>query len=314
MKGVIAAFSCVLLSGTCSLAQPVCGFDQSDYALRQADPVYKSQVTLNEQKIEQLIFRRKAEQRFQKKEMGIFTIPVVVHVLHTGEPVGTPFNPSDEQILGAIDYLNAIYNGTHASLTPAGTDAAGDLGLRFALAGRDPDCNPTTGIHRVDMSLNAAYVANGASSNNSSLDEAMKAPVVWDRSRYYNIYVVNKINGKDGSAGQFIAGYAYFPTSNIVDGIVMLATQMKAGSKTLSHEMGHAFNLYHPFEGSANRNMCPAGSGDHVDDTDPVSFNAGVSGVVDFTCRTGNNSCIDQPYNIRTESNFMSYTDCYTLF
>lgn len=314
MKGVIAAFCCVLLIYAQTFGQPVCGFDQSNHALQQADAAYKRGITFNEQKIEQLIQQRKVQRNYQKKEATIFTIPVVVHVLHAGETVGMPFNPADEQILAAIDYLNAIYDGTHVSLTPAGTDAAGDLGLRFVLAKRDPDCNPTTGIHRVDMSSNAAYMANGASSGNISQDIAMKAPLSWDRSKYYNIYVVNKINGQDGTTGQFVAGYAYFPTSSVVDGTVMLATQMKAGSKTLSHEMGHAFNLYHPFEGSSGKDKCPLGQGDHVDDTDPVSFNASASGVVDFTCRTGNNSCIDQPYSIRTESNFMSYTNCYTLF
>jgi hypothetical protein len=313
MKGVIAAF-CVLLYCAQIHAQSVCGFDQSHRALQVTDPLYKSRVIFNEQKIEKIIQQRKARKNYQKKETNIFTVPIVVHVLHTGEPVGTPFNPSDEQIIAAIDYLNEVYSGTHPSLTPAGTNAAGDLGLRFVLAKRDPDCNPTPGINRVNMSSNADYVANGATNNDVSLDIAMKAPVSWDRTRYYNIYIVNKINGKDGTTGQFIAGYAYFPTSSVVDGTVMLATQMKPGSKTLPHEIGHAFNLYHPFEGSVNRNKCPVGNGDHVDDTDPVSLNANASGVVDFTCRTGNNNCINQPYNIRTESNFMNYTNCYTLF
>lgn len=314
MKGVIAAFCCVLLYCAKIPAQPICGFDQSHRALQGANPLYKSRVTLNEQKIEKIILQRKAQKNYQKKETNIFTIPIVVHVLHTGEPVGTPFNPSDEQIIAAIDYLNDVYSGTYPSLTPAGINAAGDLGLRFVLAKRDPGCNPTPGINRVNMSSNADYVANGATNNDVSQDIAMKEPVSWDRSRYYNIYVVNKINGQDGTTGQFIAGYAYFPTSSVVDGTVMLATQMKPGSKTLSHEIGHAFNLYHPFEGSNVSTKCPVGNGDHVADTDPVSMNANASGVVNFTCRTGNNICINQPYNIRTESNFMSYTNCYTLF
>lgn len=314
MKGVIAAFCCVLLYCAKIPAQPICGFDQSHRALQGADPLYKSRVTFNEQKIEKIIQQRKAPKNYQKKETNIFTIPIVVHVLHTGEPVGTPFNPSDEQIIAAVDYLNDVYSGTYPSLTPAGINAAGDLGLRFVLAKRDPGCNPTPGINRVNMSSNADYVTNGATNNDVSQDIAMKEPVSWDRSRYYNIYVVNKINGQDGTTGQFIAGYAYFPTSSVVDGTVMLATQMKAGSKTLSHEIGHAFNLYHPFEGSNVSTKCPVGNGDHVADTDPVSMNANASGVVNFTCRTGNNICINQPYNIRTESNFMSYTNCYTLF
>ncbi|MCC7525036.1 MAG: zinc-dependent metalloprotease [Chitinophagaceae bacterium] len=314
MKTVLVVIGIILWSGYSIVAQPVCGFDQSNGALQQENPIFKRLIEQNEQKIGQFIQLRKTDKRFQQKTMAIFTIPIVVHVLHTGEPVGTPFNPSDQQIHDAINYLNAIFDGSHASLTPAGTDAAGDMGLRFVLAQRDPDCNPTTGIHRVDMSDNASYLANGASNMNISEDIAMKSPVAWDRTQYYNIYVVNKINGKDGTSGQFVAGYAYFPTSSIVDGIVMLATQMKAGSKTLSHEIGHAFNLYHTFEGSHDNSQCPAAPGDRVNDTDPVAFNANSSGVVDFTCRTGNNSCINQPYNIRTENNFMSYTNCYTLF
>ena len=314
MKGVVAAFCCVLLYCAKIPAQPVCGFDQSHRALRGANPFYKLRVTLNEQKIEKIIQQRKAQKNYQRKETNIFTIPIVVHVLHTGEPVGTPFNPSDEQIVAAIDYLNDVYSGTYPSLTPAGINAAGDLGLRFVLAKRDPGCNPTPGINRVNMSSNTDYVANGATNNDVSQDIAMKEPVSWDRSRYYNIYVVNKINGQNGTTGQFIAGYAYFPTSSVVDGTVMLATQMKAGSKTLSHEIGHAFNLYHPFEGSSESAKCPVGNGDHVADTDPVSLNANTAGIVNFTCRTGNNNCTNQPYTIRTESNFMSYTNCYTLF
>ncbi len=315
MKGVIAALCSVLLSCCAkTIAQPICGFDQSNRALLQSDPLYRSHLIFNEQKISKLIEEKKAGRNHQEKEMHVFTVPVVVHVLHTGEEVGTPYNPSDEQLLEAIDYLNAVYDGTHPSLTPAGTDAAGDIGLRFVLAKRDPYCNPTTGIHRIDMSSNPEYVSNGATNSDINKDIAMKSPIVWDRDKYYNIYVVHKINGHDGTSGQFIAGYAYFPTFSIVDGTVMLATQMKAGSKTLAHEIGHAFNLYHPFEGSSGRDVCPTGQGDRVNDTDPVSFNASTSGVVDFTCRTGYNDCAGADYNIRTESNFMNYTHCYTLF
>lgn len=314
MKTILVVFGFLLLSGGKISAQPVCGFDQSNRALQQRYPAYRLLMEQNEQKIGEEIKRRKSDQRFHRKTMGIFTIPIVVHVLHTGDPVGSIFNPSDDQILASIDYLNAVFDGSDPSLTPAGTDAAGDMGLRFVLAKRDPDCNPTTGIHRVDMSSNTEYVTNGASNKDIAIDMAMKSPVIWDRTKYYNIYVVNKINGKDGTSGQFVAGYAYFPTSSVVDGTVMLATQMKPGSKTLTHEIGHAFNLFHTFEGSLNRDICPDGDGDYVDDTDPVSLNANSSGVVNFTCRTGNNPCVSQPYSIRTESNFMSYTNCYTLF
>lgn len=317
MKNVVyVILSTLFLSvGVEAVSQPICGFDGLHRSMQQVSPALKRKLELNEQKISSAIQARRAGRLPLHRRNALVYIPVVVHVLHTGGPVGSRYNPPDAQIEAAIAYLNEIYSGTHPSLTPAGVNAAGDLGIRFALAQRDPDCNPTSGIHRINMSANSDYINNGVSSNDYAADVAFKTPIIWDKTRYYNIYVVNKINGQDGSAGQFIAGYAYFPTDAVVDGTVMLASQMKADSKTLSHEIGHAFNLYHPFEGSANKSQCPAGLGDRVDDTDPISYNASTTGVVDFTCRTSLNKCnANAPFNIRTESNFMNYTNCYTLF
>ncbi len=311
--GGICLLILVLLSGD-SNAQTICAFDQVNNSLKRADTSVKARMLLNEESIRNIILQRKKQPLLQKREMQVYTIPVVVHVLHTGEAIGNIYNPSDDQIIATINYLNEVYSGTWPMLTPAGTDAAGDIGLRFVLAKRDPGCNPTNGIDRVDMSANADYVANGTSTDLSS-DVALKASVVWDRSAYYNIYVVNKINGLDGSEGAAVGGFAYFPTTSIVDGTVILAKEMAAGSKILVHEIGHAFFLYHPFEGSANADECPAGDGDLIDDTDPVSYNISTGGVIDFSCRTGANHCNnDQPYSIRTENNFMNYTSCYSLF
>ncbi|HVU57012.1 MAG TPA: M43 family zinc metalloprotease [Puia sp.] len=251
---------------------------------------------------------------------GSYTIPVVVHIVHTGGAIGTIYNPTDAQIQGAIDYLNAVYNGTYPTLS----GGVGDLGIQFVLAKRDPNCNPTTGIDRIDGSSLANYVSGGVRTSSSlpgTDDINVKNLVRWDPTQYYNVWVVDKINGADGTAGQFIAGFAYFPgASPSLDGIVMLATQMVTGQKTLPHEIGHAFGLYHPFEGSTDVSICPANSncsldGDQVCDTDPISENVNsVTGVVDFTCRTGTNTCTGSRYTDSTEHNYMNYTNCYTLF
>jgi hypothetical protein len=249
-----------------------------------------------------------------------YTIPVVVHIIHTGGAVGTIYNPTDAQIQSAIDYLNSVYNGTYSTLS----GGVGDLGIQFVLAKRDPNCNPTTGIDRTDGSGLANYAASGVrtSTSNPGTDEInVKNLVRWDPTQYYNVWVVDKINGADGTSGQFIAGFAYFPgASASLDGIIMLATQMVSGQKTLPHEIGHAFGLYHPFEGSTDLTICPVNSncsldGDQVCDTDPISENINSgTGVVDFTCRSGNNTCTGTNYSINTESNYMNYTNCYTLF
>ncbi|HMH24610.1 MAG TPA: M43 family zinc metalloprotease [Puia sp.] len=244
-----------------------------------------------------------------------YTIPVVVHVMHTGGAVGSMYNPDDAQILGAIDYLNKVYNGTWP-----GTVGAGDLQIQFVLAKRDPNCNPTNGINRVDGSGVPGYVSGGVQAQQTAIgtqDVNVKNLSRWDPTLYYNIWIVNKIDGVDGNTfGSFIAGFAYFPGSPAnVDGIVMLATQMVAGQKTLPHEIGHAFNLYHPFENAADPNSATCSvntscstQGDQVCDTDPVTLPAG------FVCRTGTNTCTTTAYSTNTESNYMNYTSCYTLF
>jgi hypothetical protein len=248
-----------------------------------------------------------------------YSIPVVVHVIHTGGAIGTIYNPTDAQILGAIAYLNNVYNGSIP-----GTEGAGDLQIQFVVAQRDPNCNPTTGINRVDGSGLAGYVSGGV--NNATTlganDASVKGLIDWDHNQYYNVWIVNKIDGNDGTSGQFVAGYAYMPgiVANL-DGIVMLATQMVAGQKTLPHEIGHAFNLYHPFNLSSQTTPCPSNSncsaeGDQVCDTDPIAENINwTTGVIDFSCRTGQpNPCTGTNYNDSTESNYMNYTNCYNLF
>ncbi|MBS1915200.1 MAG: zinc-dependent metalloprotease [Bacteroidetes bacterium] len=312
-------------------AQPICGFDAVHQKRMATDSVYHAQVLQYENNIRQYIQAHPLPTKKSAKatnsiggssgtlSTALYTIPVVVHVVHTGGAVGTIYNPTDAQITGAIDYLNQVYNGSYP-----GTQGVGDLQIQFALAQRDPNCNPTNGINRVDGSSIPGYVSGGVNATTTlGTDEInVKNLIRWDPSQYYNVWVIDKIDGADGTSGQFIAGFAYFPGGDPnYDGIIMLATQMIAGQKTLPHEIGHAFNLYHPFQGSPDKNTCPAVTsggcsvdGDQVCDTDPITYNQ-LGGIIDFTCRTGQtNSCTSTVYTINTESNYMNYTSCYTLF
>ncbi|MDI3322166.1 zinc-dependent metalloprotease [Pinibacter soli] len=313
----ILSLLCCIFSIT-SFAQPICGFDHIHQTRLTIDPQYANQVQLNEQKIQKIIPEKKSKSVHGFGTLSTAIIPVVVHVIHTGGAVGSIYNPSDADVQGAIDYLNKVY-AADASVTSGSTN----LGIQFVLAKRTPYCSATTGIERIDGSGIPNYVANGVNMNSTSGTNEINVKNLsrWDPNSYYNIWVVDKIDGNDGTNGQFIAGYAYFagaPAS--LDGTVMLATQMKSGQKTLPHEMGHAFSLYHPFEGSPDKNTCPPNTnndcnldGDRVCDTDPIRFNQ-LNGVVDFTPRTGNNPCVNQSYTANTESNFMNYTTSYLLF
>ncbi|HWK03905.1 MAG TPA: M43 family zinc metalloprotease [Puia sp.] len=318
-----------------SFSQAICGFDAVHARKMKEDPSYRKNILAGEASIRTYIANHPQLTQPPKSvtvdkagapttlgtpsTLGtpLYTIPVVVHIVHTGGAVGSVYNPTDAQITGAISYLNAVYNGTYP-----GIQGAGDLQIQFVLAQRDPNCNPTNGINRIDGSSVSGYVSGGVQAAQTTIGTAdinIKNLDRWNTSQYYNVWVVNKIDGNDGTTGTFIAGFAYFPgASASEDGIVMLATQMISGQKTLPHEIGHAFSLYHPFEGSTNVTICPLNTncnlqGDQVCDTDPISYNVN-GGVIDFSCRTGTNTCTGTAYSINTESNFMNYTNCYTLF
>ena len=307
------SFFVLLHSVINTYAQNFCAFDKIRSSINNNYPAIAKNIAGNEKKLKQIIIQKHKQP--ENRGMTIYTIPIVVHVLHTGDDAGTVHNPDSTQIIEAINYLNNVYSGTDASLTPAGTDAAGDIGIRFVLAKRDPDCNPTNGINRINMSDNLSYIINGAIYNDIESDIALKTPIAWDKTRYYNIYIVNKITEQGGNTATAVSGYAYLPINSVVDGTVLLASEMKAGSNTLVHEIGHAFNLYHPFEGSFINTQCPTVDNDMVADTDPISFNIDEDGNINYLCRTGPNNCNNNlPYSIRTEANFMNYSACKMLF
>jgi Pregnancy-associated plasma protein-A len=315
----------VLLIVQWVFSQPICGFDAMHRRKLKEDPAYRQHVLDGEASIR--AYLRTHPKLAQPPPSititgspktltgtALYTIPVVVHVVHTGDVIGTIYNPPDAQIMGAIQYLNDVYNGSYP-----GTAGAGDLQIQFALAQRDPNCNPTNGINRINGSSIAGYASAGVQVNQTAIGTAdvnVKNLIRWDPTRYYNIWIVDKIDGADGTgSSSFVAGFAYFPGSSASeDGIVMLATQMISGQKTLPHEIGHAFNLYHPFQSSdPNGQICDPNTdctvdGDQICDTDPVTEPA------NFVCRSGTNACNGLLYSANTESNYMNYTFCYTLF
>jgi gliding motility-associated-like protein len=243
----------------------------------------------------------------QRREGNLIIIPLVVHIMHTGDVVGSIYNPTDARINDMIAYLNQMYRNE----APFNTAGGVDIEIQFELAQRTENCTTTNGINRVNAGVVPGYMAGGirVSSGAPGVDELLiKDLSRWSNTDYYNIWIVNRINGSDGTVGGFIAGYAYFPGAGAdVDGTVMLATQIDPGEITLPHEIGHALRLSHTFQGSAGTGICPpnadcATQGDFVCDTAPHDANS-------FQCT--NNAC---SADITVLENTMSYSGCQDKF
>ena len=237
-----------------------CATDYIHNNLMKTDSVYRKQIHLLESQVEVIIQNNVNS----KSKSTIYSIPVVVHVIHLGEPIGTGSNISDIQIQQSIAGLNNRFRNVNG--------LGIDVELEFCLASKDPNGNSTNGINRVDGSNVANYSASGIRPTGNPCSGAdgiaIKDLSRWPVSDYYNIWVVSEICN-----GSFV-GYASYPVGGLYDGLVIVSTSMTSNSGTLPHEVGHGFFLYHTFNGDGGNVSCPVDTnciinGDRVCDTPP---------------------------------------------
>lgn len=226
----------------------------------QTDSTYRKQIL----KLESNVEANTQNHANINLKSTLYTIPVVVHVMHIGEPIGTGSNISEIQIQQAIAGLNDRFRNVNG--------LGVDVELEFCLASIDPNGNSTNGINRVDGSGVANYSANGITPTGNpcsgATETAIKDLSRWPVSDYYNIWVVSEICN-----GSFV-GYASYPVGGLYDGLVIVSTSMTSNSGTLPHEVGHGFFLYHTFNGDGGNVSCPVDTnclidGDRVCDTPP---------------------------------------------
>jgi hypothetical protein len=237
-----------------------CGTDYIHINRMQTDSAYRTQILNLESNVE----ANNQNHANNNLKSTLYTIPVVVHVMHLGESTGTGTNISEIQIQQAIAGLNDRFRNVNA--------LGVDVELEFCLASIDPNGNSTNGINRVDGSGVVNYSANGITPSGNpcsgAIETAIKDLSRWPVSDYYNIWVVSEICN-----GSFV-GYASYPVGGLYDGLVIVSTSMTSNSGTLPHEVGHGFFLYHTFNGDGGNVSCPVDTnclidGDRVCDTPP---------------------------------------------
>jgi PKD repeat protein len=229
-----------------------------------------------------------------------YTIPIVVHVIHT---YGAD-NISDAQIHDAVRIINEDFSKTNpdtSAVVAAYQPINANVGFQFKLAKKDPNGNCTEGITRTYSTL----------TNNA--DNNVKSLIIWDPTKYLNIWVVNTISFGAG-------GYSYLPCGvpQSIEGVVILNTQFGSigrsnggnfSARSLTHEIGHYMGLPHVWGGS-NTPGDPANCGmdDGIADTPNTIGSSG------FTCNTNVYSC--DPNAVRPDNvqNYMDYSSCARMF
>ncbi|MDB5256826.1 MAG: hypothetical protein JWM14_1521 [Chitinophagaceae bacterium] len=301
-------FIFLILFAQQSMAQK-CATTQVEELHNIRHPEWKASRSRFEKKLQEHIHSQKLKQQRVVGGIAIYTIPVVVHIIHnvSNGAIGGKNIPT-QQILDQIavlneDYrrLNADSNNTPALYKPVAADAQ----IEFCLAVRDPNGDPTNGIRRVyDSRVNFdAY---------SSADEIyLKGLSYWPSDQYLNIWVC------DLAAG--VLGYAQFPSDISdnqgpaeTDGVVIdysafgrnipTSNQYNLG-RTTTHEVGHWLDLIHIWGDASD-----CSGDDFCADIPPCSddYYASKSGCFAPT----------QCSNVRMIQNYMDYSDdaCMNLF
>lgn len=250
---------------------------------------------------------------------SVFNIPVVVHVIHSGQSIGSGANISQAQVVDQINILNKDFGGTNSDTTLIPAVFKPLLGkgkINFCLAVVNPSnvVLAEPGIDRINS------VSKGWTSGPYSMsycDATIKPQSIWDVNRYLNIWVCN--------LGSSLLGYATFPNpvttglgglgppygTTTSDGVVCLNTAFgSVGSasppynkgRTATHEIGHWMGLRHIWGDSNCGN-------DFCNDTPTQSTNNfGCPGFPQVSCSNGPNGNMFM--------NYMDYVDdaCMQMF
>ena len=224
-----------------------CGTLQHHQYLQQTRPNYTNELNQYNQMINQYLANKAADianGRVSNVALTPTVIPVVVHVVYRTAVPATSITIA--QAASQVQVLNddfAKLNADASKVTqPTFSTVASGANIRFCLAQRDPNGNPTTGVD-YKLTTTATFGTNDAVKS-----AATGGADPWDVTKYVNIWICD--------LGSTLLGYGEFPTTSISNtyGLVLHYKYTGSGGsatapynlgRTGTHEFGHCFNLLH---------------------------------------------------------------------
>ncbi len=289
----------LLLSGIAKAQHKHCYTDEATHEVMVNNP----EALLRQNQLEEFTqaYSKANNANGQNKVQGVvYVIPIVFHVLHTWGPE----NISDEQIYDAVRILNRDFRKQNADtidVVPSFQGIVADCEIEFRLAQIDPNGNCTNGIVRY---YDPRTVWDRSAANNNGWDNYTHT---WDPTNYLNVYIVKSI---DGTAAAYTYKPGTWPTGSSRDAIVCLHDYLGSigssspnNSRTLTHEVGHWFNLSHTW---GNNNSAGVACGDdNVFDTPETKGS-------NLVCNLSLSDC--NPPIIENVQNYMDYSYCNNMY
>ncbi len=193
-----------------------------------------------ENEFNRLITDFRKNNSYSTNEFTVYTIPVIFHVLHSGQPVGTFPNIVQQQINSQITVLNQDYEGKglnynsypsnafiqwaiNQNLPQINRDSLGrvkiaDISIKFCLAEKDTLGNtlPEPGIERINITTRGWQNPNTFTTPQdlrNYFDNTIKPSSIWNAKKYLNIWISDK------NAAVPYTGFSTLPPLSTLPGI-----------------------------------------------------------------------------------------------